>query len=137
MGGAETLRLLLDTHIWLWSLLAPQHLTRAVASALEDETSELWLSPVSIWELLILVEKGRVVLESDPIDWINTVLAQITFREAVLNFEVALESRRIELPHQDPADRFLAATARVYGLTLVTADERLIGSRQIPILANK
>ena len=43
----------------------------------------------------------------------------------------------IDLPHQDPADRFLAATARVYDLTLVTADERLLGSRRIATLANR
>jgi PIN domain nuclease of toxin-antitoxin system len=43
----------------------------------------------------------------------------------------------IDLPHQDPADRFLAATARVYDLTLVTADERLLGARRVSTLANR
>jgi PIN domain nuclease of toxin-antitoxin system len=50
---------------------------------------------------------------------------------------VAIESRVVDLPHQDPADRFLAATARVYDLTLVTSDERLLGSRRIATLANR
>jgi PIN domain nuclease of toxin-antitoxin system len=43
-----------------------------------------------------------------------------------LNHEVAIQSRRIRLPHQDPADRFIAASAMVYGLTLMTADRTLI-----------
>jgi PIN domain nuclease of toxin-antitoxin system len=49
---------------------------------------------------------------------------------------VAIQSRRITLPHQDPADRFLAATAQVYDLTLVTADERLLHSNDFATMAN-
>ncbi len=131
------MKFLLDTHIWLWSLLEPRRLTQPVASALEDITSELWISPISVWELLILVEKGRVLLDSAPMEWLQRVFEQIPFREAALSFDVAIESRRLNLPHQDPADRFLAATAKVYDLTLVTADERLIQLREIPILANQ
>ena len=58
------------------------------------------------------------------------------YKEAPVNHEVAIQSRAIDLDHQDPADRFLAATALVYDLTLVTADERLLRSRRIPSLAN-
>src|SRR5262245_15865275 len=48
VGGR--LKLLLDTHIWLWSQLAPERLSKKVARALEAPTSELWLSPISVWE---------------------------------------------------------------------------------------
>ena len=64
------------------------------------------------------------------------MLKRIPFREAALTHEVAVVSRSIELPHQDPADRFLAAAAKVYELTLVTADERLINSVEFSVLAN-
>ncbi len=50
---------------------------------------------------------------------------------------VALETRKVELPHRDPADTFLVATARVFDLTLVTADERLLASRAAPMLPNR
>jgi PIN domain nuclease of toxin-antitoxin system len=50
---------------------------------------------------------------------------------------VAIETRRLVLPHRDPADRFLAATANVFGLTLVTADATLIKSRSCAVLANR
>ena len=57
-------------------------------------------------------------------------------REAPLTHEVALESRRIVLPHGDPADRLIAATARVLHLILVTADERLMHGTGFSVLSN-
>lgn len=131
------MKLLLDTHILLWSLLAPTNLTREVAAELENPANELWLSPISTWELIILVEKGRVILEVDPITWIRGVFRRIPFKEAPINHEVAIQSRIIEVPDQDPVDRFLAATALVYDLTLVTADDRLLGARGLSALPNK
>lgn len=131
------MKLLLDTHIWLWSLLEPRNLTRDVARELENPANELWLSPISTWEVLILVEKGRVILDTDPASWVRDVLRRIPFKEASLNHEVAIQSRKMELPHHDPADRFLAATALVYDLTLVTADDRLLATRGISTLPNK
>lgn len=131
------MNLLLDTHIWIWSLLEPVKLSRRVRAELETPDNELWLSPISVWELLVLIEKGRVEVDKDPIPWVAEVSRSIPLREAAVTHEVAVESRAIDLPHQDPADRFLAATARVYDLTLVTADDRLLGARTISTLANR
>lgn len=131
------MRLLLDTHIWIWSLLDPAKLSRRVRAELETPDNELWLSPISVWELLILIDKGRVEVDKDPIPWVAEVSRASALREAAVTHDVAVESRVIDLPHQDPADRFLAATARVYDLTLVTADDRLLGSRRIATLANR
>jgi PIN domain nuclease of toxin-antitoxin system len=58
-------------------------------------------------------------------------------REAPVTYQVAQETARVQLPHRDPADRFLVATARVFDLTLVTADEHLLKARQVPVLANR
>ena len=131
------MKLLLDTHIWLWSIAAPENLTPRVRVELESPDNELWLSPISTWELMILVERRRVVVDGDSTMWVRDVLKRIPFREAALTHEVAVVSRSIELPHQDPADRFLAAAAKVYELTLVTADERLINSVEFSVLANR
>ena len=60
---------------------------------------------------------------------------KIPAREAALNLEVALQSRLVELPHQDPADRFLVATALVYNLTLATADKRIVQAGCVPVLS--
>jgi PIN domain nuclease of toxin-antitoxin system len=130
-------RLLLDTHIWLWGLRAPNRLSRRVLRALESHENELWLSPISIWETLMLAERGRLELDPDPVSWVRQQLMQLPFNEAPLTHQVAVESRRLNLSHPDPADRFLAATALVYDLTLVTADERLLGATGFSTLANR
>jgi PIN domain nuclease of toxin-antitoxin system len=135
--GAAEVKLLLDTHVWLWSLAAPDRLASKVRKRLEEKTSEVWLSPISVWELLVLAERGRVRLDADPRAWVAEALERAPLEEAVLNHEVALRSREVSLPHQDPADRFLVATALTYELTLVTADETLIDAKPCPILANR
>jgi PIN domain nuclease of toxin-antitoxin system len=131
------LRLLLDTHIWLWSLGEPAKLSRRVKTALTRAANELWISPISVWELLILAERGRVKLDDEPRRWVADALARTPAQEAVLTFEVAVRSREVMLAHPDPADRFLMATALVYDLTLVTADDSLIDAKVCPVLANR
>lgn len=131
------MRLLLDTHVWLWSLTAPENLKRKVRSRLEQAKGDVWLSPISVWELLVLAERGRLRLDAEPRAWVREALEQAPLEEAVLNHEVALRSREVALPHPDPADRFLVATALVHDLTLVTADDTLIEAKACPILANR
>lgn len=126
------MRYLLDTHILLWSLLEPDRLSARARDALQDMGNELWISPISLWEIALLAEQQRLVIESgDPESWIRDLLARVPLKEAPLNFEVALRSRTVDLAHQDPADRFIAATALVYDLVLLTADERLLQCAQL------
>jgi PIN domain nuclease of toxin-antitoxin system len=129
------LRLLLDTHIWLWSLQNPKLLGKRVLQELRDPDNELWLSPVSTWEALTLHAKGRIRLHGNLADWVAH--ASAPFREAPLTHDIALAARLLPIPHQDPADRFLAATAQVLDLTLVTADATLLGLGEVATLANR
>jgi PIN domain nuclease of toxin-antitoxin system len=131
------MKLLLDTHILLWGLLEPERLNRRVAAELRNPDNEIWISPISIWETLVLAEKGRIVLQPDPASWVRTVLKQLAFHEARINHEIAIQSRVLKLKQQDPADRFLAATAMVYQLILVTADKTYFTCRDISVLRNK
>ncbi len=119
--------LLLDTHVLLWSLLEPQRLAAETAMALDDKENRRWLSPITSWEVMVLADTGRIDLQSPPEDWLAQVLLQVPFTEAPLTLDVAILSRRVSLPHRDPADRFLAATAMVHELVLVTADAHLLG----------
>ncbi len=132
------MKLLLDTHIWIWSAIAPEKLKKPVARELTNPKNELWLSPISIWELSVLVRKNRIELDRDFDAWVAAALAQTTMREAPLTHDVAIEVSRIPFTHRDPADHFIAASAKVFGLTLVTADPRLIElkSKEISILRN-
>jgi len=137
VGGDAGLRLLLDTHIWLWSLSDPQRLTPQVRRAITKPANELWLSPVSTWEVVQLLEKKRIAIEGHFEAWLPRALGAAAFREALLTHDIAAAVRDVRLPHRDPADLLLVATARVLNLTLVTADERLISTKQVAILANR
>jgi PIN domain nuclease of toxin-antitoxin system len=131
------LKLLLDTHIWIWSLADPRRLKSRILKALENPANEKWISPISIWEMMVLVAKGRIRLNADVEEWIAQALQTAPLREAPLTTEVVLATRNIHLPHRDPADAFLAATAKVFGLTLVTADTRLLAAKGISFFPNR
>jgi PIN domain nuclease of toxin-antitoxin system len=135
MGGSARLKLLLDTHIWLWSLREPSRLGPRVRQELEDAENEFWLSPISIWEAFVLQRKGRIAIQGDLGDWVADATKGL--REAPLTGEIVLASEQLHLGNQDPADRFLAATAYVLDLTLVSADRNLLGLGEISTLANR
>lgn len=129
------MKLLLDTHIWIWSLTQPKRLSRRVQTELEDQNNELWISPVSTWEFLLLHARGRIRVAGNSREWVSRASAYM--REAPLTHEIVLAAQELPLEHQDPADRFLAATASVLGLTLITSDRRLLGMGSIATLANR
>lgn len=128
------MKLLLDTHIWIWFLQSPERLASRVRKELVDPTNERWLSPVSTWEALSLHCKRRIVLGPDFLVWLEQ--SAPGFQQAVLTHEIVLAAEKLSL-HQDPADRFIAATAQVLDLTLVTADQRLLGLGHIRTMANR
>ena len=119
------MKLLLDTHIWIWYLASNPRLSETLIKAIEDETNQLYLSPISIWETLLLGEKKRVILEPTPEEWVKDSLLELEVIEAPLSNEIAILSRKLDLVHQDPADRFIAATAVHYDFILATVDENL------------
>ena len=121
------MKLLLDTHIWLWYLQGSDRLSENLQQIMALPETELWLSPISVWEVLILADKGRIELDSEPLVWVKRYLRSVDFKEARLTHEIAILSRKIELSHQDPADRFIAATALNLDLILATVDSRLTG----------
>jgi PIN domain nuclease of toxin-antitoxin system len=137
VGSRPGLKLLLDTHIWLWALLEPGLLTRHVASEIESAECELWLSAVSVWEALLLFERGRIELDREASRWLDDAFRELPLRDASLTRDVARASRAVHVPHDDPADRFLAATAVVYDLMLVTSDERLLSGSGYHVVANR
>ena len=135
MGGSQRLRILLDTHIWLWSFREPQRIGPILKRYLTDSKNELWLSSVSTWEALVLQRKGRLIVHQLTADWIAALTAP--FREAPLTHSIAVTAENLSFQHRDPVDRFLAATAKVLDLTLATADTKLLGLGDIATLANR
>ena len=104
------MKLLLDTHIWIWAIETPQKLGRAVRRQIERPANELYLSPVSIWEAHMLVQRKRLRLQRGLAEWLEDVFKGTPLREAPFNFAVAAEASRIHLPQGDPGDLFLATT---------------------------
>jgi PIN domain nuclease of toxin-antitoxin system len=130
------MNLLLDTHIWIWNDLQPEKISSQVSHELASSSNELWLSPVSIWELVLLVEKKKVRLEQQFHLWVAESARDLDLREAPFTWQVAFELPFIRLGDGDPADRFLVATARAYDMTLVTADQNLLRVSNLKVLAN-
>lgn len=87
------------------------------------------LSSVSVWEAALLVARGRLEIGESFRQWVEDATSAVPVREAPLTNEVAIRSHELEMPTSDPADRFLAATALVHGLTLLTVDRRLSSLR--------
>jgi PIN domain nuclease of toxin-antitoxin system len=120
------MKVLLDTHIWLWYLQGNENLSPSIKQLLDTATNEAWISPISIWETTVLAEKGKLSVSPDISTFIRKALELFPVKEARLSIAIVMKSRTLEFHHQDPADRFIAATAAVYKMPLATVDKRLI-----------
>ncbi|MCY4165451.1 MAG: type II toxin-antitoxin system VapC family toxin [Gammaproteobacteria bacterium] len=129
------MNLLLDTHVWIWSLIAPDRIQENTLKALASEDAILHLSSISCWEVLLLVEKGRIELAARAESWLVEALRNSPVIEVPISMEIAISSRSIAVANQDPADRFIAASAKVLGLTLVTSDKKLQSCTEIEVLS--
>ena len=130
------MRLLLDTHIWIDCAAAPASLGRRLKREVASPRAELWISPISVWEFLKLSERKRLSTRNDPLQSIERMLQALPIREAPITLEVAREMSVFSLPHRDPADAWLVATARVNGLVLATRDAKIIASGVVETLAD-
>ena len=128
------MNLLLDTHIWYWLASDIGRLGKRVRDQLTNPANEIWISPVSTWEIGVLNAKARIRISGELKSWIAR--ATQGTHEAPLTHEIAQVAAQLPI-HRDPADRFLVATSQVLDLTLVTADEKLLGLGTIRSLANR
>lgn len=127
------MKLLLDTHIWLWLVIEPRRLGNRTLKTLRNLQNEIWISPISTLEALTLHHKRRVRLQGDLTEWVARATAGT--KVALFTHEIALACRQFPSDY-DPFDRILAATALVLDLTLVTADGKLLDLGNIRTLAN-
>lgn len=118
--------LLLDTHTLIWMDEGSDRLGAAARKRIADEFHEgkVYVSPISIWEVGVAARKGRVQLTSQIKAWTQSVFVS-GYREMPLKVQHAVLASELDWGHQDPADRFLVATALVESLTLVTADKAI------------
>jgi PIN domain nuclease of toxin-antitoxin system len=116
--------LLLDTHVWLWQISAPERIGRKTLAALKNPENELYFSIASMWELAIKVSAGKLNLPEVCEDFVPTAMRRHGVQSLPLEPEHAFATATLPLHHRDPFDRILIAQARAENLTLVTADRK-------------
>ncbi|MFM8985343.1 MAG: type II toxin-antitoxin system VapC family toxin [Planctomycetia bacterium] len=126
---------LLDTHVWIWTQEQPDAIGTKARSLLETTGDDLCVSVISTLEIARLVSGGLLELKGSLDRWVRSAVDSIEARSIDVDHRIAIEAYK--LPgrfHKDPADRMLVATARINGLTLVTADERILAYRAVRTL---
>ena len=118
------MRLLLDTHVFLWLNAAPERLGRALVE-IEDPRHRLVVSAASSWEIAIKHARGRLPLPDPPERYVPELIRRIGAQALSIEHAHALGVTSLPPLHRDPFDRLLVAQARSIDATLVTADERL------------
>jgi PIN domain nuclease of toxin-antitoxin system len=121
--------ILLDTHVVLWYFSNSTQLGRASRELIDrqDRTNPFHVSAVSAWEIALLVKRGRMDLGKSALTWFEEAKRLSSWRSIPLDIEIAIESAALPGEfHNDPADRFLVATARFNGFTLITADGAIL-----------
>jgi PIN domain nuclease of toxin-antitoxin system len=116
------MRILLDTHAWLWCLEEPQRLNRTARNLVNDPDNQLFLSVASAWEMAIKYALGKLPLPAPPVEFIPSRLARDGVLGLPVNLSHALRVAALPHHHRDPFDRLLVAQAQVERLTLLTAD---------------
>jgi PIN domain nuclease of toxin-antitoxin system len=123
------MRLLLDTHVVLWTLEEPERIADETLRHMSDPAAELFVSSATVWEAYIKNASGKLPLLDDFFDQLD-----MGAMDALpVTFEHARAAGRLPLHHADPFDRMLVAQAQLEGLTLVTTDAEL-AQYGVPIL---
>ena len=117
--------IVLDTCVVLWLAGQPDSLSSSARTVLSDPTVALYVSAISAWEIAIKTRKGKLTLPNAPETWWGTFLNSFGVNEVAVTGSIALVAVAEELPHGDPADRIVVATARGLGAKLLTADKIL------------
>ncbi len=113
---------LLDTHIWIWLIQAPENLTPSVLKKFEDPRTKLYLSVASIWEIAIKTRLGKLKLPEPAGAYVPKQNRLLGIEDLPISSSHAFKSAELPTVHSDPFDRLLISTALVEGLPIATAD---------------
>jgi PIN domain nuclease of toxin-antitoxin system len=122
--------IVLDTHAWIWAASDPTRLGREARRILARDRAR-GVAAISCWEVAVLVARGRIELDRDPVTWMEDALAGLGVDLLPLTPAVAAASAQLAGFHGDPADRLIVATALTHGAVLVTKDDRIRGHRVV------
>lgn len=119
------MKLLVDTHTFLWSISEPERLSQPALEAIQDLDNERFLSIASVWEYAIKTSLGRLKTEGGPDAALNTFMTKTRARLLPIDLTHALAVHKLPHHHGDPFDRLLVAQAQLEDLTLVSIDREL------------
>ncbi len=119
------MKLLLDTHVWLWMQTDPDRIRPEVRDRIADLRNEVLLSAASGWEIAIKYALGRLRLPIDPASYVPSRMARSGTNGLPVQHNHALAVATLPLHHRDPFDRLLIAQAMLDRATLVTADAQI------------
>lgn len=118
----------LDTHVFLWALIAPGRISRKAKQALSKARRRV-IADITLREIALLVAARRLEVEEPLAEWLDEAVAELGAEVLGIDSRIAARSIRVAANfHDDPADQLIAATAIELGAPLITADERLLSS---------
>lgn len=127
------MKLLLDTHAFLWWVTDTPRISGPAHEAIANPENDILVSAVSGWEIVIKAALGRLQLPGPPPEFIPEQLGKNDFGVLPVSMQHALEVSQLPLHHQDPFDRMLIAQARSDGVPLVSGDAA-VGAYDVDIL---
>lgn len=117
--------IVLDTHAWVWWAADKKKLSGAARAAIEAD-SRRGVSAISLWEVAMLASSGKLLIDRDPIEWLNAATALEGVEIVALRPDIAVRSTRLGRAfHGDRADRLIVATAIAESAKLVTKDAQI------------
>jgi PIN domain nuclease of toxin-antitoxin system len=119
------LRVLLDTHVWLWMWAEPENLRNEARTILEDPSTELHVSAANAWEIATKAQAGRLALTPSAEAWLTDPRHLEGVTTLPVTFMNAIRAATLPPHHRDPFDRMLIAQAQTEGLVLMSADRQL------------
>ncbi len=122
-------KIVLDTHIWIWAVIGSSKLLKSFQTHFEQASKiqDILISPMSIWEIGMLVEKNRIQVDMDVEDWIEQALDIPGIQLCPITPRISIHSTRLSGEvHGDPVDRLLIATAYEENAVLVTCDKKIL-----------
>jgi PIN domain nuclease of toxin-antitoxin system len=127
--------ILLDTHVVLWVAHVPELLSEdaELAIRLERQRDGIGISDKTLWELAMLISQGRVGVKTTSLDFLRAVERNFTVFPVTSEIADRAASFSTRYP-RDPADRVIGATALVHGLQLITRDEQIRASGEVPVV---
>lgn len=119
------MKLLLDTHAWLWMLIEPERLGPETAALVNEPGHSFFLSVASVWELAIKHAAGRLSLPEPPLEYVRSRTRADGIALLAMSAEHVCRAAALERHHADPFDRVIVAQAELEGLVVVTHDRHI------------